>query len=64
MEEAWVLDLRDQCVAANVAFFFKQWGALHSKSGGRLLAGEVYDEMLHLSMHVCRSTSGFDRLNS
>ena len=45
MEEAWALDLRDQCAAADVAFFFKQWGGLHSKSGGRLLDGEVYDEM-------------------
>ena len=23
---AWFLDLRDQCLAAGVAFFFKQWG--------------------------------------
>lgn len=45
MEKAWVLDLRDQCAAADVAFFFKQWGGLHSKSGGRLLAGRVYDDM-------------------
>lgn len=45
MEEAWVLDLRDQCAAADIAFFFKQWGGLHSKSGGRLLAGRVYDDM-------------------
>lgn len=46
MEKAWVLDLRDQCASANVAFFFKQWGGPHSKSGGRLLAGRTYDEML------------------
>ncbi len=45
MKEAWVLDLRDQCAAADVAFFFKQWGGHHSKSGGRLLAGRVHDEM-------------------
>ena len=45
MEEAWVLDLRDQCAVADIAFFFKQWGGLHSKSGGRLLAGRVYDDM-------------------
>ena len=45
MEESWVLDLRDQCEAADVAFFFKQWGGFHSKAGGRLLAGEVYDDM-------------------
>ena len=45
MEKDWALDLRDQCSAAAVAFFFKQWGGLHSKSGGRLLDGGVYDEM-------------------
>ena len=45
MEKGWALDLRDQCSAATVAFFFKQWGGLHSKSGGRLLNGGVYDEM-------------------
>jgi protein gp37 len=26
MEESWVTDIRDQCHAANVPFFFKQWG--------------------------------------
>ena len=26
MERAWVRDIRDQCKAAGVAFFFKQWG--------------------------------------
>ena len=45
MEEAWLVDLRDQCEAADVAFFFKQWGGPHSKSGGRLLAGRVHDQM-------------------
>src|ERR1700704_6441491 len=25
MDEEWVLDIRDQCLRANVAFFFKQW---------------------------------------
>lgn len=36
----WVRDLRDRCQAANVAFFFKQWGA-HRPAGpddGRVLA--------------------------
>lgn len=27
MHPAWVRDLRDRCVEAGVAFFFKQWGA-------------------------------------
>ena len=49
MEKEWALDLRDQCADANVAFFFKQWGGRHSKSGGRKLDGCLYDEMPVLS---------------
>ena len=40
MAPAWATELRDQCRAANVAFFFKQWGGARPKSGGRLLDGE------------------------
>jgi protein gp37 len=35
----WMRDLRDQCIRQGVAFFFKQWGGLRPKSGGRLLDG-------------------------
>jgi protein gp37 len=45
MREDWVLELRDRCVAEDVAFFFKQWGGRRSKSGGRLLEGQTWDEM-------------------
>jgi len=45
MEEAWVLDIRDQCRRAGVAFFFTQWGGVNKQKTGRLLQGEVYDEM-------------------
>lgn len=45
MSEKWVLDIRDQCVAANVPFFFKQWGGVHKKKAGRLLQGRTWDEM-------------------
>jgi len=31
----WVREVRDQCKAAKVPFFFKQWGGLRPKSGGR-----------------------------
>ena len=41
----WVRALRDQCVEADVPFYFKQWGGIHSKAGGRLLDGEVWDQM-------------------
>lgn len=50
MHEAWALSVRDQCIAADVAFFFKQWGAWgpdlvrrNKKANGRVLAGLHYD---------------------
>jgi len=44
VEPAWVRDLRDRCVAAGVAFFFKQWGGRTPKAGGRLLDGLTWDQ--------------------
>ena len=44
MEAAWVRDVRDQCAEQRVAFFFKQWGRLRPKSGGRELDGRHWDE--------------------
>jgi len=41
----WVRSLRDQAVAAGVAFHFKQWGGRAPTSGGRLLDGRTWDEM-------------------
>ena len=40
----WVRSTRDQCVAAGVPFFFKQWGGPTPKSGGRILDGRTWDE--------------------
>lgn len=40
----WVLSIREQCRAANVAFFFKQWGGVNKKKTGRELAGEYHSE--------------------
>ena len=37
MEEAWVREVKAQCDAQDVAFFFKQWGGFRPKTGGRLL---------------------------
>lgn len=45
MDPQWVASLRDQCVAAQVPFFFKQWGGRTHSSGGRLLDGQVWDQM-------------------
>jgi protein gp37 len=44
VEEAWIVDIRDQCRAAGVAFFFKQWGGTNKKKTGRLLQGRTWDE--------------------
>lgn len=44
MEEAWALEVRDQCRAQNVAFFFKQWGGVRPKSGGRKLKGREWNQ--------------------
>lgn len=45
MEADWARDLRDQCVAARVPFFFKQWGGVNKKKTGRALDGRTWDEM-------------------
>jgi protein gp37 len=44
MDPAWARDLRDRCVSAGVAFFFKQWGGRTPKANGRLLDGRTWDE--------------------
>ncbi len=41
----WIRDVRDQADVLDVAFFFKQWGGIRPKSGGRVLDGSTYDEM-------------------
>jgi len=40
----WVLSFREQCKAAGVAFFFKQWGGTRKSLHGRKLEGRTYDE--------------------
>jgi len=41
----WAREIRDQCLAASVPFFFKQVGGRTPKAGGRLLDGRTWDEM-------------------
>lgn len=41
----WLQQLRNQCGAAGVPFFFKQWGGIRPKTGGRDLDGREYSEM-------------------
>jgi protein gp37 len=44
IEEEWVCELRNQCGASGVAFFFKQWGGKTPKAGGRTLQGREWNE--------------------
>ena len=41
----WIREIRDQCVEARVAFFFKQWGGRTPKAGGRTLDGREWNNM-------------------
>jgi protein gp37 len=45
MNPQWAIDIRNQCVAAGVAFFFKQWGGRSPKTGGRLLEGREWNQL-------------------
>jgi three-Cys-motif partner protein len=44
MEAEWARAIRDQCLKAGVAFFFKQWGGLRPTSGGHLLDDRAWIE--------------------
>lgn len=45
MSVRWARAIRDQCVRAGVPFFFKQWGGITAKSGGRLLDGQEWNQL-------------------
>lgn len=45
MDPAWVTEIRDQCTARGVPYFFKQWGGTNKKATGRVLEGRTWDEM-------------------
>jgi protein gp37 len=44
MQTQWAIEVRDQCLKAKVAFFFKQWGGRSPKSGGRLLEEKEWNQ--------------------
>ena len=59
MGVAWARSVRDQCVAAGVPFFFKQWGGRNKKEAGRLLDERTWDEMPRLA-EGCSHTQNAD----
>jgi protein gp37 len=45
MREEWVTEIRDQCLASNTPFFFKQWGGKNKKKAGRELQGRTWNQL-------------------
>lgn len=45
IKEEWVIDIKEQCQTAKVAFYFKQWGGTNKKKAGKILEGKVYNQM-------------------
>ena len=50
VDPAWVTGIRDQCLNAGVAFFFKQWGGVQKKKAGRELEGRTWDQKPQLAV--------------
>ena len=44
VKKEWILDIIKQCKKQEVAIFFKQWGGIRPKSGGRTINRRTYDE--------------------
>lgn len=57
MREKLATNIKDQCTAADVAFFFKQWGAWgqdgikrSKQANGRKLQGKTWDMIPHINL--------------
>lgn len=48
VQEEWVIEIKDQCLRAEVPFFFKQWGGVRKKKAGRELQGRTWEQMPQL----------------
>jgi len=44
MKPEWIAEIKAQCRAQKVAFFFKQWGGVNKKNTGRVYKGRTWDE--------------------
>ena len=54
MQREWVTEIRDQCLAVKVPFFFKQWGGVQKKRAGRTLEDRTWDEM-PMNLNIVRA---------
>lgn len=53
----WVRNIRDTCLDADVAFFFKQWGGRTSKAGGRELDGRTWNDYPRIDSPILHEAS-------
>jgi protein gp37 len=44
MNSEWAVDIRNQCLAADIPFFFKQWGGVNKKKNGRVIEGQTWSQ--------------------
>jgi protein gp37 len=51
MQQEWAVEIKEQCLRANVPFFFKQWGGVRKKKAGRELEGRTWDQMPRIRQH-------------
>ena len=59
MQPIWAESIQLQCENAEVPFFFKQWGGVRKHTTGRILNGQIFDEM-----PVLASSARFVRIAS
>lgn len=52
MNIEWARQIRDECRKQRVPFFFKQWGGIRPKSGGRELDGREWNDFPDLRKSV------------
>jgi protein gp37 len=60
IEARWVREIRDQCLSAEVPFFFKQWGGLRVKSEGRTLDGREWNQWPGMPRHKINAVRSVD----
>jgi protein gp37 len=62
MSQEWVRNVRAQCLAHHIPFFFKQWGGVRKSETGRSLDGRFYDEFPSASQNAVASLEERTRL--
>jgi len=62
LRREWVQRIKAQCDAANVLFFFKQWGGHRKSRHGRSIDGQTYDAMPPRLVHPVPPRSAREKL--